>query len=148
MPFFSTGRPGLSCVDCPYSLVYPYRNRGEIRLSKRPVCRGYIFPYPAFVASPRDYYCMGFAESVLLCIFSRLCVLHPIYYLQIEMAARCCCAVYMGCAGIYTVVSVVRISVVFHGTHPVSASPGNTGCRYHRRLRYFLYYYYDKCSYC
>ncbi len=119
MPFLSASRRGLPCMDCFYSVVYPYRNGEKICLSKFLVYRGIILLYSAFVVTPCHYYCMGLAEFILFCIFSLLCVLYSIYYFSIEITSCCHCALYMGCVGIYTVFLSLRISVVIYWTHSV-----------------------------
>ncbi len=116
-----------------------------------PLFSGYwrsVFCYPAFMVTSCRTYCMGTAEFVLFCIFSRLCLLYPVYSLCNEVSRCCRCTVHLDGNGIYTIISVVRLSMVFCRTHPVSVSAGNTDRRYHRCLWDFLHHYHGKRGDC
>lgn len=116
-----------------------------------PLFPGYwrsVLCYPAFMVTACCNYCMGAAELVLFCIFSCLCLLYPVYSLCIEVSPCCRCTLHLDGNGIYTVISVIRLSMVFCRTHPVSVSAGNTDRRYRRCLRDFIHHYHGKRSDC
>lgn len=111
-----------------------------------PLFAGYrrnILYYSTIVASPYRLYCLGIAEFILLRIFPRFRVLHTIYYNKTETSLCHRCTLYMDGDGICPVISFVGFSMVFHRTHAVSVSAGNTDRRYHRCLRHFPHYHHE-----
>lgn len=116
-----------------------------------PLFPGYwrsVFCYPAFMVTSCHNYCMGTAELILFCVFSRLCLLYPVYSLCVEVSPCRHRALHLDGNGIYTVISVIRLSMVFCRTHPVSVSADNTDRRYHRCLRDFIHHCHGKRSDC
>lgn len=111
---------------CFCTVVYSYYQGKEVCISFIVLYRIPFLFHRTFMAAV-CYLCgMVVAKSLLCSLFPLLCLLHQKDCFKIKVALCFYCSVYLGITGIYTILSVLRVSLVFCRSYSIPLFAGDT----------------------